>query len=293
MPRPPGAKESPGSPSQLPAPYAPPWKRLAEDLVATLAWLGLKLREVWRRNGEGSLPVPPFWPNRWPQLFWPLALAAVLATALALSRAGVPGLHAQRTRATIPLEQPKAPGPQSPTPLGSATPGAGLAGAAEERSEAGEGSRGQTWANPGEQERREAAPLGPDRPSRSASPLVVPDAPNPSVELNTETEPEAEAPSEAELLRAQWSADDPDHLIATLRAEPATTTLTLTLHGNFFNLSKAKRQALAEHWRQRAEDSGYTHLRLEDGQGGLIGREALVGSGVILLKGASGGSRGY
>ncbi|MFM9073108.1 MAG: hypothetical protein ACKOOC_06890, partial [Cyanobium sp.] len=62
----------------LPAPYAPPWKRLGEDLVATLAWLGLKLRELVRRNGEGSLPVPGFWPRRWPQLFWPLVLGASL-----------------------------------------------------------------------------------------------------------------------------------------------------------------------------------------------------------------------
>ena len=62
----------------LPAPYAPPWKRLGEDGVALLAWLGLKVREVWRRNREGRLPLPAFWPRRWPRLFWPLVLAAVL-----------------------------------------------------------------------------------------------------------------------------------------------------------------------------------------------------------------------
>jgi hypothetical protein len=292
MPRPPGARESPGSPSQLPAPYVPPWKRLGEDLVATLAWLGLKLRELWRRNGEGALPVPPFWPDRWPQLFWPLALVAVLATALAWSRGGLPGLRAQRTGATTPLEQPKAPGPQSPTP----TPMAGLAGSAEERSTTGAGSRAQTLADTEGEERREAAHPEPETPGESAPTLVGTDPPKPALEPETENEPDApseaepEVLSEAELLRAQWSADDPDDLITTLRADPATSTLTLNLHGRFFSLSSAKRQAVTERWRQRAEDWGYTHLRLEDGRGRLIGREALVGSGMILLQATAGQS---
>jgi hypothetical protein len=72
-------------PSDLPAPYASPWGQLGNALRAVLASLRLKLRELWRRNREGDLSVPGFWPQGLAPLFWPLVLAALLALALALA----------------------------------------------------------------------------------------------------------------------------------------------------------------------------------------------------------------
>ncbi|MCT0207926.1 hypothetical protein [Synechococcus sp. CS-1332] len=72
-------------PSDLPAPYASPWGQLANALRAVLASLGLKLRELWRRNREGDLSVPGFWPQGLAPLFWPLLLATLLALALILA----------------------------------------------------------------------------------------------------------------------------------------------------------------------------------------------------------------
>ena len=59
----------------LPAPYVSPWKDLARNLRALWADLGLRARELWRRNREGDLSVPAFWPSDLAPLFWPLVLA--------------------------------------------------------------------------------------------------------------------------------------------------------------------------------------------------------------------------
>lgn len=47
-----------------------------------LASLGLKLRELGRRNREGDLSVPGFWPVALAPLFWPLLLGLLLALLL-------------------------------------------------------------------------------------------------------------------------------------------------------------------------------------------------------------------
>jgi hypothetical protein len=57
------------------------------DLRAALASTVLKLRELVRRNREGNLSVPGFWPQGFAAFFWPLLLAlglAVLACLLTL-----------------------------------------------------------------------------------------------------------------------------------------------------------------------------------------------------------------
>ena len=73
-------------PSDLPAPYASPWGQLGGALRAVLASLRLKARELWRRNAEGDLSVPGFWPQGQAALFWPLMLAALLALPLLVWR---------------------------------------------------------------------------------------------------------------------------------------------------------------------------------------------------------------
>ncbi len=57
------------------------------DLRAALASTVLKLRELVRRNREGGLSVPGFWPQKLAAFFWPVLLAlglAVLAWSLTL-----------------------------------------------------------------------------------------------------------------------------------------------------------------------------------------------------------------
>jgi hypothetical protein len=68
--------ERPGAP--LPAPYQDPFSRLAEDLRAVVASLGLRLRELWRRNRQGDLARPRFWPRDLAPLYWPLLLSCGL-----------------------------------------------------------------------------------------------------------------------------------------------------------------------------------------------------------------------
>lgn len=101
-------------PSDLPAPYASPWGQLGSALRAVLATLRLKLRELWRRNGEGDLSVPGFWPQGLAPLFWPLLLATLLALALALAGQVRRGLSQRTAR---PVGQPAAT-LITPAPLG-------------------------------------------------------------------------------------------------------------------------------------------------------------------------------
>ena len=88
----------------LPAPYVSPWKEFARNLRALWADLGLRCQELWRRNREGDLSVPGFWPNNLLPWFWPAVLALVLA---ALVSAGV-----------LLMQPPTEPvRPSSPTPV--------------------------------------------------------------------------------------------------------------------------------------------------------------------------------
>ena len=92
-----------------PAPYEEPWGRLAFDLRAALASTGLRLRELARRNRQGELSVPGFWPPSLAWLFWPLLLALLLALFLALVLALVtavgPALVRRSESAAAPAQE--------------------------------------------------------------------------------------------------------------------------------------------------------------------------------------------
>ena len=100
----------------LPAPYQSPWDALRRDVPAALADLRLRARELWRRNREGDLSTPGFWPQDLAPLFWPLLLVLVVA----LLVLGVLQLKA----ALAPEEAPEPPGIERilTTPLPEARP---------------------------------------------------------------------------------------------------------------------------------------------------------------------------
>ena len=76
-------ESAPEPPSRdLPATYRNPWQTLGENLQAVVADAGLRGREVWRRNGQGTLWRPSWWSADLAPLFWPLLLAAALALLL-------------------------------------------------------------------------------------------------------------------------------------------------------------------------------------------------------------------
>lgn len=117
------AGPSPGDGGQrpshnLPAPYESPWGLLQRDLIAVLASLRLRIQELWRRNGEGDLSVPGFWPQALASLFWPLLLALGLTIVVALPRA-LPRSPQPSQPLSSPAESAAAP------PRPSASPDAG------------------------------------------------------------------------------------------------------------------------------------------------------------------------
>lgn len=244
----------------LPGPYEPPWKRLGEDLVASGAWLRLKLRELVRRNREGSLPLPAFWPPRWPQLFWPLVLVIALLASVAglglvrdwIAAPGPPsGPEAPEEKPSMAFEPPSPPPESVPPPDPLASPEGPEAG--EEEAE------GAQAARDGENNDE-----GPDEKT---------------VEENAQEEP----------LRAQLNQGDRESLLVAIRADPNNATLVLQLSGDFWTLPPASRLSQAERWQDRAAEWGYNRLELVDSEGLLVGREAQVGEGMILFEAAGAG----
>lgn len=245
-------------PSELPAPYASPWGRLGQALRAVLASLRLKLRELWRRNGEGDLSVPGFWPRGLAPLFWPLLLAALLALLLALAGQAWRGLS---HRAARPAAGPAAPlvAPATPAPPGISAPAA---------------------SSPGGSSPVALTPAS-SPPTAITPPPLSKAAPMPSAPPPADAEP----PPALELdpLLALLAEDDPQHLIASAHPEPAQGLLVLTMAPTYAALAPAGRGRWAERWQERARGLGYERLELVDGQGRLLARGALVGSGMILL----------
>ncbi len=102
----------------LPAPYVSPWVLLGRDLLAVLASVGLRLRELWRRNRECDLSVPGIWPAVLAPLFWPLLLALALGLVVGLPVAllHAPPPVAEVSQPVFPAGDPPAPPALSPPP---------------------------------------------------------------------------------------------------------------------------------------------------------------------------------
>ena len=122
-----GPQTTPEKPSLLPVPWSSPWKQLRQDLARDLPAVGsasvLRLRELWRRNREGDLSVPGFWPQALSAWFWPLLLAvalSLLSLPLLLGRGPTPA-PAVVLEKPLPVEQQLQqafePTPPAPQPL--------------------------------------------------------------------------------------------------------------------------------------------------------------------------------
>lgn len=266
-------REEPGS--DLPAPYVSPWSLLRQDLRAVIASSVLSLREALRRNREGSLPRPRFWPQPLAPLFWPalllLGLACVVALGLVLT----------------PLRMPRTGGGSAPGPALSPAPAAEAAAtaAAEAASKALEAP---PMAAPPAVTVAEPAPVAatPAGPAAAAEPSVtVPVAAEPHAAL---TPPPSPAPSAELTLLARLIRPESEGLLLAAQAEPAQFRLALVLAASFRSLPPSRQQHLAEGWQEQARLLGYEQLELLDPAGQCLARSARIGSGMILFTMASG-----
>ena len=204
---------------------------------------GLRLRESLRRNGEGSLWRPRWWPVDLAPLFWPLLLALALAALMAL------GVWLPRLR----------PAATEPAPLSAVAPAL------------------PTVAEPRAAEPPAAAVLPEPAPEPAAEPALEPATDAESLEAEPLEPP---PPDPLVLLLQRPGADG---LIRRAVGDADASSLSLQLAPAFPALAAKEQQRRAELWQQWARDLGYDHLELRDSRAGLLGRDALVGDGMILF----------
>ena len=290
-------RDDPAGGSNLPAPYRNPWRSLAEALSAVAADSRLRLQELWRRNGEGDLRRPGWWPRDLAPLFWPLLLAAALALLSAGFSLALPRIQQLRAPAPSPSAASE-PRSESPADNGTDRNGSDRNGPVTDRpSEQPEASgvaqperasapeaENTTVERPGERRPASEATRRPQPRSESRSALDaqpgserVPDAVSEPV---LEPEPEsAQLDPLVELLERPGS----DGLLRAAEGQPQRGTLQLQVRPAFKRLQRAEQQRHAELWKAWAQELGYDHLELRDGLGALLARDALVGSGMIVL----------
>ena len=243
----------PSSSSELPADYRNPWLSLGENLQAVAADTRLRLRELWRRNGDGSVWRPTWWPRDLAPLFWPLLLALLLSAAVGMGLGALKLLRAPMSpspAATI-IELPVQPPVLSPV-----------------------------------------EPVAEPAPTVAVPRLVTDgdqrfdlESPDREPELEEDSPGSASAPTEppqdplAELLQRP----EAEGLLTEAAVLPDQATLVLQVSAAFRAQPFAAQQRLAERWQQWAMDLGYEHLELRDSHAGLLARDALVGSGMIVL----------
>ena len=252
----------PDSPSQggapLPVLYENPWGLLARDFQAVAASLRLQARALWRRNRQGDLRRPGFWPKDLAPLFWPLALALAVGL-LSLLVVGGANLFALR-----------------PAGVG---PPAGVAPAAEVRpATLGSEILASPTLNP---EALDPEPL--DVAAAESTPAESTPAEPKAAEKTLSAEnlaAESPGPDSLEVAIAQV---DPGHWIRAIDPDPERGTLQLVLAAPFTALPEAQQLQQAETWQTQAQALGFDRLELTDRQGRPIGRQARVGSGMILL----------
>jgi len=246
----------PDSPFQggapLPVPYENPWGLLARDFQAVAASLRLQARALWRRNRQGDLRRPGFWPKDLAPLFWPLALALAVGLISLLVVGG----------AKLIAPGPAGAGPAEVSP-GAVAPAAEVIPATTKSSN----------LDPEPLEVASAEPMSPE---------PTPAEPKAAEETLSAENSTAESPG-PDPLEVAMAQVDPGHWIRAIDPDPERGTLRLVLAAPFTALPEAQQLQQAETWQTQAQALGFDRLELTDRQGRPIGRQARVGSGMILL----------
>ncbi len=269
---------------QLPVPYRNPWLSLRHDLHAVSADLLLRLRLLWRRNRDGDLSIPAFWPRALAPLFWPLLLSLVL------------GLFGS-------LAWPMITRYMASTPPASSSPARALPSAsqASSASSAQSSAQGSSSDQPVSKDRPAAIPAdrGAGLPieiqaedsahSSTDIPGFLPSAPLPVSPLQADLQPQESQPLQVALqgdplFSLFAEADLPKGLLAAVEPRPQQNRLLLRLAPSWWNLSLRRRHELASRWLNQAEDLGYDDLRLLDRGDCLLARQARVGEGMIFFE---------
>ena len=210
----------------------------------------LKLRELVRRNREGDLSVPGFWPQSLAAFFWPVLLALGLAVVACSLTLLVKTVFSSPTPTTFDIAHSSAsqqvveqiaerlaPRSELPLPQALGQPAARSVG---------------------------SAPSSPEPPELAE--------PAPAVRL------------ELDPLLALLSNDDPDGSISSALPHPEQGLLDLELFSTWAGLPLQRRQQQADLWLQRSRELGYERLRLVAPGGNLLAQAARVGSGMVLLE---------
>ena len=242
----------------LPALYQSPWEALRQDLPAAAADLRLRVQELWRRNREGDLSTPGFWPQDLAPLFWPVSLAVVLlllALGVVQLRAALSGAEPEPVPTVERIRT---------TPLPEARP---LMSAPEIVPDAAE----------------------PAQTSRPTSPPQAPIQVSPPEPVALEPpKPELPVLQVAPLLNLleQVDADRaaPAGLLMSVRPVPAENAAVLVVDEDLWSdLPQALRRERAESWWVTLQDQGYDAITLEDVDQHLLARPARVGGGMIMF----------
>ena len=229
----------------LPAPYVSPWSEAGRTLVALVADCRLRAQELWRRNREGSLSVPAFWPRDLAPSFWPLVLVLPLIVLV-----GVVGLLTATPSELIPP-----PSISTEVPVVETT----------------------VVDNP-VVERPMSEPAAPE-------PDPIPDPePDPPENPVLPVEPAAAvAPQDPLLALLQKNQEERELLLAVEPVADSDVVRLRLSRERWAALDNDQRGRVAERWLNRLLEAGFDRLELVDDSDQLLGRSALVGSGIILL----------
>ena len=210
----------------------------------------LKLRELVRRNREGDLSVPGFWPQALAAFFWPVLLALGLVVVACSLTLLIKTVFSSPTPTTFDIAHSSASQPVVEQVAERLAP-------------------------------RSDLPL----PQALGQPAArsVSSAPS-SPELSELAEPAPAVRLELDPLLALLSNDDPDGSISSARPHPEQGLLDLELVSTWAGLPLQRRQQQADLWLQRSSELGYEHLRLLAPGGNLLAQAARVGSGMVLLE---------
>ena len=250
----PSSRDQPST-GPLPAPYANPWSTLLENLRAVVADLRLRLQELWRRNAEGTLSTPGFWPRDLAPLFWPLCLLLLLLL--------IGGIVLQFRRDPSP-EPSQEVMHLTTSPLSA------------------DGRTGPAISEPAS----DASALGdlvvPSFPGASSEPSPEPFVDQAEQQAVEQASPlQTSAPPIDPLLR--FLSDD-DEWITAATPQPSINGVLLVVSEGWALLPEARRQQCVDHWWERLEAEGFSELRIEAADQRLLARTARVGSGMILFE---------